>query len=234
MQDQWFGDEGDFVKYTLLRKICGITAGDGGHRLRLAVVWYKQESKLVNYLRPGSPYESEDQYLFQRLRHWIEDERTRGLSLMENSFLFPPDTVWFAESVPPSAKARTAWLKRALAKVAETESRITFLDPDTGLLPPSKKSGGAYVLPTELSAFCEPARNTVVVYQHSWRVDREKRIEKQIKPQIEGQADPIKHRIVTVQHKRLTDRFFYVIPSTGNDGQLVLDRITEPPFERIT
>lgn len=224
MRDQWFGDEGDFVKYALLRKICGIYP-ECRPLLSLGVVWYLRESKRLGYLDPGGQYGGQDPDLFRSLRGWIRDERGRGVSLIEKSFLFPADTVWFSDIVEPSEEPRKEWLHRARDAVAR--SRVVFLDPDVGLAP--DKPTGDHVLGCELEAFCcLDQQPTVVVYQHSWRMEREKQIE----TQIEKHADRIRRRIIAVQHKTLRNRFFYVIPSTEDDGQLVLDRITKP-FKRI-
>ena len=225
MRDQWFGDESDFVKYRLLRKICGITANDGGQPLQLAVVWYKRESKLVKYLRSGSTYESEDQDLFQHLRCWIEDEATRGVSLIERSFLLPPGTVWFSELVPASAKARTVWIQRALAKVAD--SRVVFLDPDNGLAP--QKPNAKHVLFSELKTFCGlVGQPTVIAYQSF----RHKNLEDQVREQVQeikeclGSEESPGRTPFAVRHPKLTRRFFYVIPSE-QDCELVQARIRE-------
>lgn len=223
MRNQWFGDEGDFVKYQLLRKICGITAEDGRAKLSLGVVWYLRESKRTSYLQ-DSERKEEDPKLYDRLQRWNEDEKGRGISLVEFSNLFPCGTTWFREPLP-SGSAREEWLNNARKAVAPC--RVVFLDPDVGLAP--EKPTGDHVLSCELDEFyCLEQRPTVVVYQHSWHMKRAE----QIKKQIESQADHIKYRIVAVQHKKLTDRFFYMVPSTKDDGQLVRERITEP-FELI-
>ena len=223
MQNQWFGDEGDFVKYTLLRRICGITAQNAEPPLPLGVVWYLRGSKR-GYLHPDSPYEFEDRELFQRLRSWNQErerhERIRGIRLIEHSGLFPPDTSWFSELVPPVKGQREKWLQRALTAVRE--SRVVFLDPDTGLQP-SSKGGGAHVLPGELEAFCSlPKQPTVVVYQHRRRERWRAQIDDQIK-QVERLAG---RDCFAVWHPELGRSFFYLIPCQG-DRDLLRKRVQE-------
>ena len=223
MQDQWFGDEGDFVKFCLLRRICGITAN--GDPLPLGVVWYLRNAKRTDYLAPGQPYEAEDPDLFQSLREWVRDERSRGVSLIENSFLFPTDTVWFSDLVP--ARGRDKWLKSALAAVEGC--RVVFLDPDTGLQP--EKGTGNHVLLNELTKFCEAASEpTVVVYQH--------RRHKDLKEQVQEQTAQIKKwsrrdRVVAVWHSQFNDRLFYVLPSEA-DREIVLRRIEASCWKQET
>lgn len=238
MRDQWFGDEGDFVKYALLRKICGITANDGRETLSLGVVWYLQKTKRTDYLNPDRRYEEQDQDLFWTLRDWIRDEGRQGVSLIQTSFLFPDDTVWFRDEVPSPNKTdeREQWLRRAQAKV--TERRVVFLDPDKGLQP--EDPSGEHVLFDELEAFCGlEGQPTVVVYQHSRRQKWEN--------QVKEQAREIRDRLglnessgrapFGVRHPELNQRFFYVIPSE-RDRELVQRRIrelraSESPWETL-
>ncbi len=223
MRNHYVGDEGDFVKYTLLRRICGTTAGDGGEKLSLGIVWYLRETKRVGYLSKPGDHRDVDPDVFDRLQRWNRDEQRRGVRLIERSGLFS-DTAYFGCPVQPF-KARASWLQQALQKVARC--RVVFLDPDIGLAP--ARPTRDHVLSSELERFCcLEQRPTVVVYQHSWRMKRKRQIECQIK----RQADHIRDRMVAVQHERLKDRFFYVIPSTGDDGELALSRIAEP-FEVI-
>ena len=223
MRSHYVGDEGDFVKYTLLRRICGTAAGDGGEKLSLGIVWYLRETKRVGYLSKPGDHREADPEVFDRLQRWNRDEQRRGVRLIEGSGLLP-DTVYFGCPVQPF-KARASWLQLALRRVARC--RVVFLDPDIGLAPgrPTRD----HVLNSELEGFCcLEQRPTVVVYQHARRLERRQQIESQ----IESQPDHIRDRMVAVQHKRLKNRFFYVIPSTEDDGRLVLSRIAEP-FEVI-
>jgi len=228
MQDQWFGDEGDFVKYTLLRRICGTTARNGQPPLSLGVVWYLPESKCTRFLDPNVRYGSEDRELSQRLRCWHQEkerhEKRHGVRLIEDSDLFPNNTVWFRCPVPMSRGSRAAWLKGALRAVGK--SRVVFLDPDTGLQP-SSRGGGAYVLLEELKAFCRlPGKPTVVVYQHR----RRKRWETQVGEQIEQITNLSCRKCFAVRHPKLGQRFFYVIPSE-DDRDLVRKRVEELSWE---
>lgn len=229
MQDQWFGDEGDFVKFRFLRQICGITAKDDGPRLSLGVVWYKREPKSLAYLESGSGgegYETEDGDLFRSLRGWMRNERCGGVSLIEKSGLFPPDTVWFPNLVPPSSSDRDEWLKIALAKVSGRD--MVFLDPDTGLQP--KKGTGDHVLYGELKKFCDAVSEpTVVVYQHRRHQKWEDQVEEQTAQIKKWSA---RDCVVAVRRRRLDNRLdprlFYVIPSKREkDREVVLKRIRE-------
>lgn len=230
MRNQWFGDEGDFVKFRLLRRICGITADDGGPRLSLGVIWYFRESKRTDYLRSSMGYEQEDPELFRKLREWIEDERARGVSLIPGSGLFPSDTAWFSETVPPSWQERTQWFERALAKVAKCG--VVFLDPDIGLQPPGGRGKGNYVLMEELKALCEAAPQcTAIVYQHRQRRKPDQQIEEQA-TQVRNQAG-LDRAVVATWDPTLPGRLFYVVPAE-TDHQIVRCRIRELGWEPRT
>ena len=221
MQNKYFGDGGDFVKFRLLRTICGIEPR--GDRLSLGVVWYLRESKRTGYLSDRK-YESEDAQLFRKLRCWNENEPEHGVSLIEKSDLFPEDTSWFSKPLPKSKKKRMSWLKEALCAVQGKQ--VVFLDPDTGFVAPKAKSGGEYVLQDELTAFCDATReHTVIVYQHRWRSKTQ--IEQQ-RPQIQELSQrPCVH---ATWCPRLSERLFYVIPSEG-DSEVVRRRIAEMGWE---
>ena len=237
MQDKYFGDEGDFVKFRLLRKICGMPHAKP--QLSLGVVWYlvkpKDESEnsdggLTAYLDQPENNEVTDPDLFRQLRMWVRSGGRR-VSLLENSCLFPTATGWYAELVPASrlsdrTRSRGAWLQRALAAVAE--SRIVFLDPDNGLAPPSVKKHHAkackYAFPDELRDFCSSEGNpTVVVYQHWRRVRAIRQISEQIREIRDCSG---RDHVVAVMDRRLSRRLFYVIPSE-RDRDLVLCRMGE-------
>ena len=218
MQNKYFGDEGDFVKFRLLRTICGIEPS--GDRLSLGVVWYLQESKRTGYLHDPERCESEDPELFRKLRCWNENEPKHGVSLIEKSDLFPKDTSWFSRPVPKSKVDRKSWLQEASCAVQG--KRVVFLDPDTGFLPPKGKRRGEYVLQEELKAFCEATRkHTVIVYQHRWRS----------KTQVVRQLPTIKEHsgracIHPIWHPQLKGRLFYVIPFE-DDSEVVRRRIAK-------
>ncbi len=234
MQDQYFGDEGDFVKFRLLRKICGITADDGGPRLPLGVVWYRVElgegSKSTEGGRTGYLYqdgnETADPDLFLFLRECV-DENDRRISRLHDSSMFP-GAVWYFEEAPRPRQgdSRADWNAGALSTVRD--SRVVFLDPDNGLAPPSVEKHHAratkYVFWDELQEFCSLKGDpTVVVYQHRRRVAAMQ----QVAEQVRGiRTCTGRDQVVAVMDPKLSQRLFYVIPSTReSERKLALSRI---------
>ena len=240
MQDRYFGDIGDFVKYRLLRSLCGFTE-DGG-QLSLGVVWYLNEEagdgKFVDYLDDcDSPYRTADKVLFDRLKcfrqvwtsHEMNYRRSRNVRLLEGSGLFP-DAVWYSTCVPPLKNKRSMWLQAALEAVRGR--RVVFLDPDNGLVPSTLRHGkmaAKYLLWEELEAFCSSETSPhVVIYQHRRRIPLEE--------QIDAQTREIRCRIAGVDLFAIVppkaSRVFYVIPSRRDrDRPTFNDRVIGLPSD---
>ena len=238
MQNRYFGDIGDFVKYRLLRSLCGFT-GDGG-QLSLGVVWYLNEEtgdgKFVDYLDDcDSPYRTADEVLFDRLKcfrqewtpHEMNYRRSRNVRLLEDSGLFP-DAVWYSTCMPPLKNKRSMWLQGALEAVRGR--RVVFLDPDNGLVPSTLRHGkmaAKYLLWEELEAFCSSETSPhVVIYQHRRRIPLEE--------QIDVQTREIRCRIAGVDLFAIVppkaSRVFYVIPSRRDrDRPTFNDRVIGLP-----
>ena len=229
MQNRYFGDIGDFVKYRLLRSLCGFTE-DGG-QLSLGVVWYLNEEagdgKFVDYLDDcDSPYRTADGVLFDRLKcfrqvwtpHEMNYRRSRNVLLLEDSGLFP-DAVWYSTCVPPLKKERSMWLQGALEAVRGR--RVVFLDPDNGLEVRSTQKTGKkrakYVLWGELKEFCSLKQNShVVVYQHRQRCSLLEQIDVQMKEMRCWTPDVDLFAVVPPNAKQV----FYVIPSRKERDRL--------------
>ena len=161
LQNRYFGDVGDFGKYGLLRKICGITSG--GTELSLGVVWYlvpdeghNNDGKHVSYLDKSEAYCPCDPKLFKSLKNWVESAQ-RAVIKIQNSDLLPYDTAYHDECLTyenvTENKARLdhrcAWLCKAKNEIQESD--VVFLDPDNGFEVKSykkhhKKGGQVYFL----------------------------------------------------------------------------------------
>ena len=225
MQNRYFGDLGDFLKYRLLRSVCGIKPA--GDRLSLGVVWYlnKEESddgKFVRYLdKPGGDHCKTDAELFGGLRAFRERwgpyepgrnqppeyEERRNVGLLATSGLFPGAS-WFSDLVPHKESERGDWLKKALDQVRD--QHVVFLDPDNGLqvksTPKWGKRRAKYVLMDELKEFCSRDHH-VVAYQHRQRRGLQKQIEERTKQMRCCVADAHVFAVVPPEASRL----FYVI-----------------------
>ena len=142
----------------------------------------------------------------------------RSRARVETSGALPPTTTFFYDTIlPPSGSGHAArrwredWLKRALA--ATTGASVVFLDPDTGIAPPSVSMGsrqaGKYIFPNEIAAFAE-RNQSIVVYQH---FNRSADGPEQIKQRHEElmKIDPRAERVVPMVFHRGTPRKFWIL-----------------------
>lgn len=183
MQNRYFGDVGDFGKYGLLRKLCGVTSD--GPQLSLGVVWYlvpdeghNDDGKHISYLqRPA--YRSCDPCLFDGLKLLLDDGQ-RSVSKIQRSDLLPRKTTFFGaflsydgmpiagfENKEARLTSRQKWLLGAHDAVENQD--IIFLDPDNGFQVKSVKRHAdkrvKYVFWDEAKQFSDENK-TLVIYHH--------------------------------------------------------------------
>lgn len=132
MQERYFGDAHDFVKFAMLRHLqrtLGVRVGinwyhapaeangDGEHRGFLDnPAWRAWDAGLVDALAP------------------FRDRAGRALAAFPGAGILPADTPSFTEPVP--AQDRLAWHQRALRAMAGVD--VVFLDPDNGFRSPAR------------------------------------------------------------------------------------------------
>ena len=169
MQERYFGDAHDFVKFALLRHLrralgvrVGInwylappeTNGDGEHRAFLdSPDWRDWDAELVDLLRP--------------FRH----PSGRALAAFPGAGILPADTPSFTEPVP--AGGRHDWHQRALRALAWAD--VVFLDPDNGFLSLARQPANdpKYALFTEAADY-RLLGKTVIGIQFAARIPAER------------------------------------------------------------
>jgi hypothetical protein len=168
MQERYFGDAHDFVKFALLRHLrrsLGVRVGinwylappevnhDGEHRSFLENPdWRAWDAELVDALQP------------------FQHQGGRLLAAFPGAGVLPPDTPSFTEPVP--ATDRHEWHQRALRAMARAD--VVFLDPDNGFLPPSRRPETAkYALFREAADY-RLLGKTVIGIQFAARVPAER------------------------------------------------------------
>ena len=233
MQNRYFGDVGDFGKYGLLRRVCGVTSRDGGAELSLGVVWYlvadqshNEDGKHTAYLGKPDEYRECDPELFDGLGLLLDASGRRTVSRIERSGvgLLPRNTRFVGEHVP--RQGRPGWLGQAIDMVRDCD--VAFLDPDIGFQPPSvgpgSKKAVQYVLWTEAERFSESQeRQTLIFYHHLNRTKR-------WADQIDDKLHEIRSRLgggesaIPLLFKRGTGRVFFVVPSEEH-RDLVTSRV---------
>jgi hypothetical protein len=167
----WVCDVADFAKFGLLKRLAE-------PRLRLGVVWYltnhaAPNPPLVSYLSRPQRYRAFDAALFDAL---LRIRATKGdaatLDDIEHGDVLPAGALYYSAPLattslarPARAAARDTWFQEALDRVAPCD--LVFLDPDTGLLPPNRKSenrhGEEYATPAEALAFCARGQSVACV-----------------------------------------------------------------------
>lgn len=233
MQNRYFGDVGDFGKYGLLRRICGVSAGDEGEALSLGVVWYlvgdqshNEDGKHTTYLERPEEYRDCDPGLFDGLKSLLDGPGPRAVSKIERSSLelLPHGTKYVSE--PLTREGRSEWASRALDMVRDCD--VVFLDPDIGFQPPSVGAGSKkavqYVLWAEAERFAESHQQQTLVFYH--HLNRTKAWPDQIDEKIHeiGSRVAGSDAAVPVLFKRGTGRVFFVVPSAKH-RDLVTSRV---------
>lgn len=242
MQNRYFGDVGDYGKYGLLRKLCGITSE--GPRLSLGVVWYlvpneghNDDGKHISYLNKPE-YRLCDPDLFDGLNHLLNDG-LRTVSKIQGSDLLPSKTAYFdtylsfngigstgAANRVVRLNIRQKWLSKARDTVRDRD--IVFLDPDNGLQIKSVKQhsdkGTKYVFWEEAENLADYPQ-TLVVYHH---LNRTMSSRDQIEIKLQEFNDNLigGEAVIPVLFKRGSHRVFFIIPSKSHKA-LIKARILE-------
>lgn len=229
MQNRYFGDVGDFGKYGLLRKLCGLTSD--GPQLSLGVVWYlvpdeghNNDGRHISYLQK-SEFRSCDPGLFDGLKRLLDDGK-RSVSKLQNETLLPANTEFFdeflsydgVETIVSKYKEarlskRQAWLLNAVGSIQRQD--VVFLDPDNGFEVKSVKKhadkGVKYVFWDEARKFSDENR-TLVIYHHLNRTMKSR-------DQVIGKLEEFRRNVprgesvIPLLFKRGSHRVFFVIPA---------------------
>lgn len=133
MQDRYAGDIGDYIKYTLLRRL--------SEGKRLGVAWYlfpdqpgKGDGRHIQYLSRPERWKDLDPRVFDAMKKIVSG--TRSVAAVEASGLLP-GAVFAGERLDPEllgqprGPGRTAWFDRTMDTLRGCD--IVFADPDNGL-----------------------------------------------------------------------------------------------------
>ena len=227
MQDRFVGDIGDFGKYGLLRAICGI-APRAEPKRSLGVVWYVPDDATVEKTSDGhgqdvgylfdsrmrSKLRRCDCVLYDRLKEIVSENRC--LAAVDQRKILGSEAdrevSFYSAQLPRDRQERERWVGDAVETVRGKD--IIFCDPDTGLVPKSKRGNSPqHVLASEIESFLETARSsTVVVYQYLYPGTRKSQIDnwRRLKASIDGcdmtvvgftqrGADNFKHALVVAR-----------------------------------
>ena len=216
MQDQYTGDIGDFIKYTLLREL--------GAGKRLGVAWYlypdegSSDGKHTQYLEAPDRWRKLNPTVFDAMRK-IVSAGDRSVSAVEASGLFP-GAVFAGERLDTefrgnhAAKWRAGWFGRTLTRLYDCD--VVFADPDNGLCEDAKFKAGRKIHWKRLPV-CEvrqlAAGRTAVLYHHNTRRNH--------REEIEDWMARIPKCRAAVYWRRWSNRTFFIV----NPDSDVTDRL---------
>ena len=187
MQDRYTGDIGDYVKFSLLRRIRKVEGG------RLGVAWYlypdepNGDGGHLEYLdrRRRKDWEHLDKELYWKLKEIVERKARKVASIECDSEILGSNTKFFSKRlIPPHSIARNTvadhqhreewrreWFDESRRKL--DECNLIFVDPDNGLYENEKFRYGTVnhwkrIPVREVETLAHGGR-TVVVYHHHTR-----------------------------------------------------------------
>lgn len=173
MKNQYFGDIGDYKKYSLLRTL----TLDG--QLRVLVCWMltsndaRTDGKFIDYLSAPAQWRQYDAPVFDFLAQHVLIRNERRVESVETHGLIPNATFHSALLTDGQA-ARQQYFAELSQRAAQAE--IVFFDPDNGLEVKSVKYGwrnSAKYLYWQEAVATYQAGCSVLIYQHYPRARRE-------------------------------------------------------------
>jgi hypothetical protein len=172
VKDQYAGDENDYVKFGLLRALCG-------SRLSTFIAWLRTpndgrtDGRRLGYLETGAGWRDHDPPLFDALQQ-VASKAGRSVKLLETHLPLARAS-FYSDLVPGQPEARRRWSRALLERARDRD--LLFFDPDNGLEVASVPSGSRnftkYVGWDEVEAAFAQG-HSVLIYQHFRREDRTK------------------------------------------------------------
>lgn len=172
MKHQYFGDIGDYKKFSLLRTI------NKKGLFKLSVCWMltnndnSSDGRFVTYLNTPKVWSHYDKEVFALLSSTLVNTNIRNLGVIEKSGLLP-DTKYFSKILTDNFYERESYFEELLR--FSTGADIVFFDPDNGIEVSSigygKKSSSKYIFWHELIKTYSEGLG-LIVYQHFPRKER--------------------------------------------------------------
>jgi len=228
MKDQYFGDVGDYRKFSILRAF----ADEGS---KVLVCWMytlpdgRSDGRFVEYLSKPE-WRSYEPDIFDFLHNAVLKEKVRKLSLIEKSGLL--DGVSFFSEVLGEKSVDRKTFFESLHHEAK-ESDLVFLDPDNGIevssVKTGKKNSERYVYWDELEQLFGCGKS-LLVYQHFGRQERNGFIQKTARTVKE------KLGVNKVVSLRTKNSFYLLIPHSKHLPKLqkALPRISKLWDEHVS
>lgn len=171
MKDQYAGDQNDYVKFGLLRALCGA-------ELKPFIAWMHtpddagSDGRRLGYLEDKGAWRAHDPKLFDALQAVVKKD-ARNVKALEKA-VFIANATFSHAPIPQPATQRMQWLHEQLILAEGHE--LVFFDPDNGIEVESTPFGSTgaskFVYWDELEATFQEG-HSVLIYQHYPRVSRD-------------------------------------------------------------
>ena len=179
MQNQYFGDEGDFGKYFLLRSI------QENSKLHLGINWYmnhekkkNNDGKFIEYLKPSSRraqmFKSIDLDLYHSLQTIVITRGVRDINEVRETKILR-DFAEYQKPVPEKA-GRDAWFAESI-ELFKKQSELLFLDPDNQVEVKRGSYSPKHVRGEEIKEYWKE-NFSLIIYNHRDRSKREEYLKK--------------------------------------------------------
>ena len=166
MKNQYFGDERDYLKYSLVR----LLTSNG--ELPTAVCWLlteddgSQDGRKIGYLLVPERWCKYDPTVYDYLRRKVVKEGIRDVKVLERDILLSGCT-FFSKIVPVQREVREEYFNRFLGIAGNP--KLVFFDPDNGVevasAPLGSKRSRKYVYQKELKRSFSRG-HSLLIYQH--------------------------------------------------------------------
>ena len=166
MKNQYFGDERDYLKYSLLR----LLASNG--ELKTAVCWLlteddgSQDGRKLGYLLVPERWRKYDPVVYDYLRCQVVKKSIRDVKALERDVLLSGCT-FFSCIVPVQREAREEYFASFLRIAGDP--KFVFFDPDNGTavtsVPLGSQRSRKYVYQKELKRSFSRG-HSLLIYQH--------------------------------------------------------------------
>jgi len=128
MNNHFFGDKNDFIKYSLIRNL------NGNGQLKTVICWLLTEDdrpgSSTNYLKQPDKWQHHNPVLYQYLKENVMQKGLRDINIIEQDNMLPSCS-FFNDYIRDDFEKRADYFKQFF-KFAQGEE-LVFVDPDNGL-----------------------------------------------------------------------------------------------------
>lgn len=166
MKNQYFGDIGDYITYSILRNLTGQTG------LKLTVCWMltandgRSDGRFIKYLYSPTRWRQYDPPVFDLLVKSVLHEGRRDIAVIEKEGIIP-NTRYYSAALTDDIHDRRRYFQQL--NLILDGSDIVFLDPDNGMeiisTPIGQRNSSKYLYWDELTSLYTRGYS-LLIYQH--------------------------------------------------------------------